>query len=102
MASDPNMVDANTPLLKLYKDDDDGPQDRIPDIDDADPDTYDQYVGAEVELSQWDRVMTGKVKRRKLNPDRLVHIQHGTNRLLRKTTKGWKLCIECKDGTTDR
>ena len=51
------------------QDDDDGTQDHIPDIDDADPDTYDQYVDAEVELSQGDRVMTAKVKRRKLNPD---------------------------------
>ena len=168
MASDPDMVDANTPSFELYEDDDDGTQDHIPDIDDADPDTYDQYVGAEVELSQGDRVMTGKVKRRKLNPDGSVHgransnpildsrtydvefpdgqtveysanviaqnmysqcdtegnqylllkgivdwekddtavdrkdmyIQHGTNRHLRKTTKGWKLCIEWKDGTT--
>ena len=29
-----------------------------------------------------------------------MYIQHGTNRHLRKTTKGWKLCIEWKDGTT--
>ena len=39
MASDPDMVDANTPSFDLYEDDDDGPQDHIPDIDDADPDT---------------------------------------------------------------
>ena len=29
-----------------------------------------------------------------------MYIQHGYNRQLRKTTKGWKLCIEWKDGTT--
>ena len=80
MAFDPNMVNArNTPSFELYKDDDDGTQDHVPDIDDADPDMYDQYVGAEVELLQGDRVMTGKVKRRKLNPNGSVHGRANSN-----------------------
>ena len=29
-----------------------------------------------------------------------MYIQHGTNKNLQKTTKGWKLCVEWKDGTT--
>jgi len=29
-----------------------------------------------------------------------MYIQHGTNCHLRNTTKGWKQCIEWKDGTT--
>mgnify|MGYP006147634765 CR=1 FL=1 len=29
-----------------------------------------------------------------------MYIQHGTNKHLRKTTKGWKLCVKWKDGTT--
>ena len=79
MASDPNMVDANTPLFELYEDDNHGTQDHIPDIDDADPDMYDQYVGAEVELLQGDRVMTGKVKHRKLFPNGSVHGRANSN-----------------------
>jgi hypothetical protein len=34
----------------------------IPDIDGADPDTHDRYVGAEVELLIGDWIMSGKVK----------------------------------------
>ena len=29
-----------------------------------------------------------------------MYIDHGSNRQLRKTTKGWQLCVEWKDGTT--
>ena len=29
-----------------------------------------------------------------------MFIQQGSNRQIRKTTKGWKLCIEWKDGST--
>lgn len=29
-----------------------------------------------------------------------MYIQHGSNRQLRKTTKGWQLCVEWKDGST--
>jgi hypothetical protein len=65
MASDPDLVDAITPEYELYVDDVDGEALPIPDIDDADPDTYDQYVGAEVQLSHGNNVVTGVVKRRK-------------------------------------
>jgi hypothetical protein len=86
MASDPDMVDANTPSFNLYEDDNDGPQDHILDKDDADPDTYDQYMGAEVELLQGDRILTGKVKRRKTNPDGLVHRKANSNPILDSRT----------------
>ena len=167
-ASDPDLADAETPSYDLYEDDSDGGQGPIPDIDDADPDTHDYYVGAEVELSIGDNVMSGKVKRRKREldgtlkgkansnpildsrtyevefPDGQVveysanviaqnmysqcdtegnqylllkeivdwrkddtaigrddmYVQSGANRHLRKTTKGWQLCVEWKDGTT--
>ena len=65
MASDPDLVDAITPEYELCVDDVDGEALPIPDIDDADPDTYDQYVGAEVQLSHGNNVVTGVVKRRK-------------------------------------
>jgi hypothetical protein len=29
-----------------------------------------------------------------------MYINHGSNKKLRKTTKGWNLCVEWKDGTT--
>ena len=54
----------------------------IPDIDDADPDTYNHYLGVEVELLQGDRVLTGKVKRRKTNPNGSVHGRANSNPIL--------------------
>ncbi len=30
----------------------------------------------------------------------MMYITHGSNRQIRKTTKGWKLCVEWKDGST--
>ena len=96
MASDPDMVDANTSSFELYEDDNDGPQDHVPDIDDADPDTYNQYVGAEVELLQGDRVMTGKVKRRKTNPDGMVQGRAISNPILDSRTYD----MEFPDGQT--
>jgi hypothetical protein len=29
-----------------------------------------------------------------------MYIKHGSNTQVRKTTKGWHLCVELKDGTT--
>ena len=29
-----------------------------------------------------------------------MYIKHGSNKQLRRTTKGWKLCVEWKDGST--
>jgi hypothetical protein len=55
------MIDLNTPMYKAYEDDGDGTQAHIPDIDDANPDTIDCYIGAEVELSIGDKTMSGKV-----------------------------------------
>jgi len=171
---DPDLADMDTPSYDRYADDDDGEGQTIPDIDDASPDTHDRYVGAEVELSIGDSVMSGKVVRRKRDPDgipkgrahsnpildtrtyevefpdgqiaeysaniiaqnmysqcdsegnqylllkaivdwqkdetattrerqyiRLGNKNHiESNKHLRKTTKGWKLCVEWRDGTT--
>ena len=161
---DPEM---ETPSMDPYEDDQES-KFEIPDIDDADPDTYDQYVNAEVLLPIGDREMTGKVIGRKRDRDGTVrgkananpildtrtyevefpdgqvaeytanviaenmfaqcdmegnqfllmkaivgyrkdghavemadrYVQHGNNKHLRKTTKGWHLCVEWKDGTT--
>jgi hypothetical protein len=30
-----------------------------------------------------------------------MYIKHGSNKKMSKTTKGWHLCVESKDGTTN-
>lgn len=159
--------DYETPILDPYEDDEQEKH-QVPDIDDADVDTYDQYVNAEVKLPKGDRELTGKVIGRKRERDGTVrgkananpildtrtyevefpdgqvaeytanviaesmyaqcdmdgnqqlllqaivdfrkdghavevadmYVQRGNNRHLRKTTKGWHLCVEWKDGST--
>ena len=61
LKTDPDFADIETPSFEPYADDHDGEHPSVPDIDDADPDTYDVHIGAEVELSIGDRVMAGKV-----------------------------------------
>jgi hypothetical protein len=47
---DPDLSDIKTPTYESYKDDDDGAYITVLDIDDADPNTHDCYVGTEVNL----------------------------------------------------
>ena len=55
--------------MKPYEDDEGRPA-RTPEVDDeADPDTYDQYVGAEVVLPIGDTMMNAKVRGRKRQSD---------------------------------
>jgi len=170
LEDDPDLSDLITPMHEAYEDDDDGAYDPVPDIDDADPDTIDRYIGAEVELSIGDKRMSGKVRGRKRGPDGSVKgtahsnpvldtrtyevefpdgqvaeysaniiaenmysqcdsegnqyllldeivdwhrddsvaitgddmyvMSHNGNRHYRKTTKGWKLCVKWRDGST--
>ena len=65
----PDMSDMDTPTYDMYEDNDKGAYSQVPDIDDVSPDTYNCYVGTEVELSIGDKVMSGKVKRRKREHD---------------------------------
>jgi hypothetical protein len=60
-----DMLDVDTPTYNMYKDDDKEAYSQVLDIDDVSPDTYDCYVGNEVELLIGDKVMSGKVKRQK-------------------------------------
>ena len=62
LKTDPDFVDIETPTFEPYANGHDGEHLSVPDIDHVDPDTYDQYIGAEVELLIGDRVMAGKVK----------------------------------------
>jgi hypothetical protein len=57
------MLDMDTPIYDMYEDNDKGTYSQVLDIHDVSPDTYDCYVGAEVELLIGDMVMSGKVKR---------------------------------------
>ena len=59
---DPTAV---TPEHDLYSDKDDGMQDHVPDADDlvVNPDTQDNYVGAEVNLSFGRTMRSGSIKR---------------------------------------
>ena len=168
-ANDPELEDLGTPSFEPYMDDESGEMKLIPEADDeADADTYDQYVGAEVQLSIGDKVMNAKVRGRKRQKDGTLlgkansnpildtrtydvefpdgqtselaanviaqnmyaqcdsegnqylllagivdhqrdstaversdmYVKQGSNRHLRKTTKGWSLCVEWKDGST--
>ena len=61
LKDDPDLRDIETPSFDLYEDEDEGPpQTHIPDINKAHPNMHDRYVGAEVELSIGDSVMSGK------------------------------------------
>jgi hypothetical protein len=62
-SNNPELESLGTPLFEPYEDDEWG---QIPaprdDNDEADPDTYDQYVGAEVVLPIGDAMMNAKVR----------------------------------------
>jgi hypothetical protein len=68
---DPDFADFVTPTHDCYEDNKE-PAFEMPDIDNLDEhdiDTYDQYVGASVQLSIGDKVQTGKVTGRKQGID---------------------------------
>ena len=54
----------------------------MPDADDYDANTYDQYIGAEVLLPQGDKMMTGRVTERKRSRDGEVKGKGHTNPML--------------------
>jgi hypothetical protein len=167
---DPDFADFVMPTHDCYKEKKE-PAFEMPEIDNLDEhdvDTYDQYVGASVQLSIGDKFQTGKVTGQKRSLDGVargkasgnpildtitynvnfpdgrneeytanviaenmyaqcdeevnqflmlqdifghktdghaveradMYIKVGSNRQIRKTTIGWHLCVEWKDGTT--
>ena len=62
LKTNPDFADIEMHTFEPYADDHDGAHLSVPDIDHVHPDTYDQYIGAEVELLIRDMVMAGKVK----------------------------------------
>ncbi len=59
----PDMLDMDTPTYDMYEDNDKGAYSKYQILMEFSPDTYDCSVGAEVELSIGNRVMSWKVKR---------------------------------------
>ena len=167
--NNPELESFDTPIYDRYDDDVDGGAPLVADdVDEGDVDTYDQYVGAEVELPIGGRMVNAKVRGRKRMADGSVvgranlnpildtrtyevefpdgqiaemaanviaqnmyamcdeegnqflllagiidhrkdenamsradmYIRKGSNTHIRKSTKGWQLCVEWKDGST--
>jgi hypothetical protein len=161
--------DSETPVFDAYSDDSDRPEQRMPEADEYDVDTFDKYLGAETALASGDSMLGGIVKGHKrdangnpigkLNSNPLLdtrlyevefpngnireysanviaesiysqvdddegrhhllmkslvdHLKDDTavpaddgyivlngNRWRKLTTKGWKLCVKWKDGST--
>ena len=63
------LLDIETPTYEPYEDDDDPRPKETPDVDDITPDTFDNYVGADVLLPKGSEMVTGKVKRRSKDGD---------------------------------
>jgi hypothetical protein len=167
-SNDPELESLGTPSFEPYEDDEGRQPAKLEDDNEADPDTYDQYVGAEVVLPIGDKMMNAKVRGRKRQSDgtlrgkahsnpildtrtyevefvdgqrtelaanviaenmftqcdsegnqylllagivdhrkdnsavdkRDMYVKHGSNLQPRKTTMGWSLCVEWKDGST--
>ncbi len=72
-----NMLDMDTPTYNMYEDNDKGAYSQVVDIDGVSHNTYNCYVGAEVELLIGDKVMSGKVRRQKReHGDSLKGMEH--------------------------
>jgi hypothetical protein len=81
---DSDFADFVTPTHDFYEDKKE-PAFEMPDIDDLDEhdvDTYDQYVGASVQLSIGDKVQTGKVTGRKRGLDSVASGKASANPIL--------------------
>ncbi|KAI2488761.1 hypothetical protein MHU86_25815 [Fragilaria crotonensis] len=96
-ATDPELVDLDTPTFSNYADDDDGEIPHVPDADDEpDADTHDQYVGAEVTLPIGDKMLSAKVRNRKRAIDGSLIGKANSNPIL--DTRTYE--VEFADGQT--
>jgi hypothetical protein len=81
---DPDFADFVTPTNECYEDNKE-PAFKMPDIDNLDEhdvDTYDQYMGASVQLSIGHKVKTGKVNGWKRGLDGVARGKASTNPIL--------------------
>jgi hypothetical protein len=96
---DPDLAYFVTPTHDCYEDKKE-PAFKMPDIDnfdERDVDTYDQYVGASVQLSIGDKVHTGKVTGRKLGIDGVARGKASANPILDTRTYN----VESPDGRSE-
>jgi hypothetical protein len=96
---EPDFVDFMTPNHDCC-DDKKEPAFQMPDIDDLDEhdvDTYDQYVGASVQLSIGDKVQTGKFTGRKCGIDGVTRGKASANPILDTRTYN----VEFPDGRSE-
>jgi hypothetical protein len=96
---DPDFADFVTPTHDCYEDKKE-PAFEMPDIDNLDEhdvDTYDQYVGASVQLSIGDKVQTGKVTGRKRGLDGVARGKASANPILDTRTYN----VEFPDGRSE-
>jgi hypothetical protein len=89
-----NDPDVETPFHPTYSDNETGDSPRMPDIDDYDVDSYDQYIGAEVTLPLGNRMASGKVKGRKRSHDGSIKGKAHSNPMLDSRT----YTVEFADG----
>ena len=78
-ADDP---DSDTPEFEAYSDESDGSEQRMPEADDYDEDTFDKYLGAETRLASGDSMRRAIVKARKRDADGNPIGKANTNPLL--------------------
>jgi hypothetical protein len=96
---EPDFADFVTPTHDCYKGKKE-PAFQMPGIDDLDKhdvETYDQYVGASMQLSVGDKVNTGKVTERKRGLDRVARGKASANPTLDKITYN----VEFPDGCSE-
>jgi hypothetical protein len=92
--SDDPSIETPHYLAYEYKETGDSP--RMPNIDDYDVDSYDQYLGAEeVMLPLGNTMLSGKVKHRKHSSDGTIKGKANTNPMLDTQTYS----VEFPDGT---
>ena len=81
-ANNPELEDLGTPIYEPYGDGGEEDLRFVPDIDDVDEDTYDQYVGAQVSLPIGDKMMTATVRGRKRHSDGTLRGKANANPIL--------------------
>ena len=82
MITDPELEDLGTPIYEPYKDSEEAGPRFVPDAEDVDEDTYDQYIGAQVLLPIGDSVLTAKVCGRKRQSDGTLRGKANLNPIL--------------------
>ena len=89
--SDPDIV---TPTIDRYEDDEEH-QNHMPKVDDITPAEMDNYIGAEIMISNVDTVAQGSVRRRKRDVDVNTIVRANSNPIIDTQTYE----VESEDGS---